>query len=321
LGWDQGAARDIESSLKFNLSTLTSFYKSLVDSPQAKIEQALKQLAEDVSSGRHETTSVGSLSTVSDSDDDSGWLQIVRDLSDLGIPEADVQVYKVFIIDWILRAINSGALTEKIPVEQIPEEKVVALEPPPLPPKIPSPSYSDLQFSPPATGYQSQLAPPVTDYYPHGRSGSFDNTPNLQTSVSQDVSPRQNGTSMDEPPSPIEADLSDSNILWTAQRIAAHWGKREWSQARALLQDQIRAVEEGRYVEINGSPVQPDLRILKYLLGVNYSWSGDFLNAKGAFESVIQGVYVQGLPMDDGGKFALCLSRVIKLTTKRYCSR
>jgi hypothetical protein len=302
MGWDQSAAKEISSGLKGNISTVTSFYKSLVESPQAKIERALKQLADDVSSGRHETTSVASLSTVSDFDDDSGWIQIVHDLNDLGVPEAEVHTYKTFIIDWIRRAINSGALTEKIPVEQTSKEKVVALEPPPLPPKIPSPSYSGPQSVLPPVDYQSQLARPVTDYHSHERSSSHDNGPSLRLSVSQAVLTHERAASMDEPPSPIEPDPSDSNILWTAQRIVEHWEQREWSRARALLEDQIRAVEEGRYVEINGSPVQPDLRILKHLLGVNYSWSGDFLKAKEAFESVIQGVYVQGLPIDEGGK-------------------
>lgn len=53
-------------------------------------------------------------------------------------------------------------------------------------------------------------------------------------------------------------------------------------------------------MDISGVPVQPDVRILRHLLGVCYSFGGDFLQAKEFFESVLQGVYVQGLPMDDG---------------------
>lgn len=106
--------------------------------------------------------------------------------------------------------------------------------------------------------------------------------------------------SFDEPPSPIEQEIPETNILWTAQQIVHHWNRHEWNLARKYLEEQIQAVERGEFVEMSGVPVQPDVRILRHLLGVCYSYAGDFLQAKEFFESVLQGVYVPGLPMDDG---------------------
>jgi len=285
LSWDQEGARDVETSLKQTIARLSAFYDSLKNSPQAKIEKALEQLADEISSGRHETGSVTSLSTASDYDDDSGWVQVIRDLGNLGIEENIASEYRSFIVDWILRAINSGVLSEKIPVEETPEQKIAL--PPPIPPKVPSPHSA------------APLASPSAQYYPQ-QANSFNNIPNLRLAVSHDGFAHERHVSMDEPPSPIEPEPMESNIVWTAQRIVEAWGKREWSQVQNHIQQQINAVHRGEYVEIGGFPAQPDLRILSHLLGVSYSFSGDFLKAKEIFESVLQGVYVQGLPMDDG---------------------
>ncbi|KAF2432619.1 hypothetical protein EJ08DRAFT_695373 [Tothia fuscella] len=308
MGWSQ----DVD--LKTSISLLATFYKSLLESPQSKIESALEKLAEEYSSGRHDTASIGSLSTMSDSDDDdSGWLQIVRDLTDLGVPENILQAHRSFIIDWILRAINSGALTEKMPVEEKDDEKIAVIStPPPLPPKISNPSFSAPQFIPPSSpapplalasdSSQSQVQP--QNYLGHSYNNSqnwqqthhsYDNSPNLQPITSHEGYARP--SSMDEPPSPIEP---ESDILWTAQKISEAWQRKDWAEAKQLLNQQIMAVERGEYVEISGEPVQPDLRILRHILGVCHSLSGDFLLAKEAFESVLHGVYVLGLSIDDG---------------------
>lgn len=141
------------------------------------------------------------------------------------------------------------------------------------------------------------LHPPSTDYY--SPRNSYNDYPPLRPEVSREVLQWDRPPSFDEPPSPIEQ-APETNILWTAQQIVHHWNRHEWNLARKYLKEQIQAVERGEFVEVSGVPVQPDVRILRHLLGVCYSFVGDFLLAKEFFESVLQGVYVQGLPMDDG---------------------
>jgi hypothetical protein len=125
LQWGQGGGEDIATRLQTNIKLVSDFYDGLKNDPQAQIERALEQLANEISKGRHETASIGSLSTIAaydDVQDDSGWDQIIRDLGNHGIQENLVAEYRVFIVDWILKAINSGQLTEMIPVTPVVEE-------------------------------------------------------------------------------------------------------------------------------------------------------------------------------------------------------
>jgi hypothetical protein len=115
--WGQGGGEDITARLQRNIKLVTDFYDALKDDPQSQIERALDQLAEEISKGRHGTASVASLSTLAAYDDgqhDPGWDQIVRDLASYGIQESAVAEYRIFIVDWILKAISSGLLSEKI---------------------------------------------------------------------------------------------------------------------------------------------------------------------------------------------------------------
>ncbi|QDS73419.1 hypothetical protein FKW77_008382 [Venturia effusa] len=282
LQWGQNDGSDIATRLQTSIQLVSTFYETLKNDPQTQIERALEQLADEISKGRHETASV------------------IRDLGNHGIQESVVKEYRVFIVDWILRAINSGVLsTEKIPVSpaveeenwKIPVEQVRTppppLSPPPLPPKIPSPSSDAMALYPPPTNTYSPRNSQQNDYPP------------LRPEVSREVLRWDRPPSLDEPPSPIEQ-VPETSILWTAQQIVHHWNRHEWNLARKYLEEQIQAVERGEFVEISGVPVQPDVRILRHLLGVCYSFAGDFLLAKEFFESVLQGVYVQGLPLDDG---------------------
>ena len=283
LHWDQGDGENIKKRLSTIVDELRAFYERLRNSPQRQVELALEQLADEVSNGRHETSSAYSLSVAADHDDDSGWFQIIRDLGDLGIPEHVVNEYKTFIVDWILRAINDGVLSdEKIPVVDN-QEPAGMLAPPPLPPRDPSPP----SLTPPGLAASPYHRPRVTP-------------PPLHPVASGDGLLQQHSIPMDEPPSPVEPEQPESNMLWNAQRISYHWNRREWMHARASLEEQIRCVERGEWVEISGFPQQPEIRILKHLLGVCYSFEGDFLKARDAFESVLQGIYIQGLPIDDG---------------------
>ena len=105
---------------------------------------------------------------------------------------------------------------------------------------------------------------------------------------------------MDEPPSPIEPDPAESDILWNAQKIAYNWNGRDWAQARISLEDQIACVQRGEVVEISEFPQQPDERLLKHLLGVCHSFSGDFLQARESFDNVLSHSNLNQLALDDG---------------------
>jgi hypothetical protein len=68
--------------------------------------------------------------------------------------------------------------------------------------------------------------------------------------------------------------------------------------AEKLLEDQLAAVERGQTVLATGA--QPDRRILRHLIGVCASYSGNFKKAKRYFESVFNGIYLNGGSLDDG---------------------
>jgi hypothetical protein len=292
LSWGQDSENDLRQRLSNLTGQLTAFYRSLKNSPTAQIDRALQQLAKEVSNGRHETSTVTSLSiTAVDPDDESGWDQMVRDLGDLGIAEKVVNEYKAFIVDWILRAINDDILTdEKMPVE--PETIPLPHSPPPRPPKTPVlantvPPIATRSTSPPYLAVDPQRRPSLSP-------------PGLRPAISTDVLNQVSSINMDDPPSPIEPAAPETNILWNAQRISYHWNRREWKQVRENIEAQIACVERGEYVDISGFPQQPDGRILKHLLGICYSLAGDFIKARETFASVVSSANVQNLALDDG---------------------
>ena len=304
LNWGQDDETGLRARLQKSSEQLASFYQKLRESPTAQIDRALQLLAKEVSNGRHETSTATSLSTTAvDPDDDSGWDQIIRDLGDLGVEEKSVTDHKKYITDWILRAINDGILTdEKIPVE--PDTLAVPQSPPPRPPKtpiqehrLPAQRYPPHYNSPPPDYSQKQLY-----VQPPERRPSV-SPPYLRPVVSTDglnqVSTGMSSINMDEPPSPI-SEPAESNILWNAQKIAYNWNNRDWQRARTSLEDQIACVQRGEVVEISDFPQQPDERILKHLLGVLHSFSGDFMKARETFEDVLSSGNLNALALDDG---------------------
>ncbi|KAF1994772.1 hypothetical protein P154DRAFT_446813 [Amniculicola lignicola CBS 123094] len=109
-------------------------------------------------------------------------------------------------------------------------------------------------------------------------------------------------TPLAAPPPAYEqhANSVDGNLFWTAQRIIAAWNKRDFVQAEKHLCDQLAAVERGETITLMGKTVQPDRRLLRHLIGVCNSYSGDFLKAKKFFESAFNGIYLCGPNIDDG---------------------
>ncbi|KIW01930.1 hypothetical protein, variant [Verruconis gallopava] len=328
MSWGQADEISLRQRLGQLPLQLESLCNRLRESPTAQIDRALQVLAREVSNGRHETMTATSLSTTAlDPDDDAGWAQITRDLGDLGVAHSVIASHKDYIIDWILRAINAGVLTdEKMPVEsatlQLPQV------PPPRPPKTPvivtstaptlvhsvsvgtlpghlrpssmssPPEYSRAQSMSGAPQMARSASPPILAA--EIRRQPSVSPPSLRPVVSTDVLNHASTINMDEPPSPIEPEPPESNILWNAQRISYHWNRREWRQARDNIEAQIACVERGEIVDVCGFPQQPDERILRHLLGVCHSLSGDFIKAREAFESVLSGPNVSQLVFDDG---------------------
>ena len=283
MGWEQQEGGDVRSRLTSIVEEFSTFYDSLSTSSQVQVEQALEQLAAEIRNGRADAASVVTLGTSEghNTSEDFGWTQVVRDLEDLGISKTIAAENRAFIVEWITRAVNLGWLDEKIPMMEV--------------------SGTPMESS------SSPIAPPPL-------SNNFQN-PNLQHLSPMSVSapripvhdiPWNKDLRVDEslvddgPPSPIEPEELERNIVWTAQRIVKHWNERNWSAARKFLEEQVKAVERGQTITMNSRKVAPDVRILKHLIGVSYSYQGDFIMAKEFFESVVQGIYVSGMPLDDG---------------------
>lgn len=139
-------------------------------------------------------------------------------------------------------------------------------------------SNSHAPFSHPAfLAPQAPQAPPAVHY-----NQSTSAPPLLQT-----------------PPSYYDKDSSiTADLAWTAQQIVAAWSRKDFATAAKHLEEQLTAVERGQTVLYTGA--QPDRRILRHLLGVCNSFTGNFTKAKSYFESVFNGIYLNRANLDDG---------------------
>lgn len=105
--------------------------------------------------------------------------------------------------------------------------------------------------------------------------------------------------SLRTPPSYYDKDSSTTaDLAWTAQQAIAAWSRRDFLSAAKHLEEQLTAVERGHTVISTGT--QPDRRILRHLIGVCNSYTGNFAAAKKYFESVFNGIYLNRTNLDDG---------------------
>ncbi|KAF2829448.1 hypothetical protein CC86DRAFT_189879 [Ophiobolus disseminans] len=173
--------------------------------------------------------------------------------------------------------------------------------PPPIPPKSPVPSspafppvseplYAATSFSVPPLSLKPTASATLPNYpipvaslspalqYPHADSAP----PVLQT-----------------PPDYYDKyDTVTVDLAWTSQQIIAAWSRKDFTAASRHLEDQLAAVERGHTVISTG--LQPDRRILRHLLGVCNSFTGNFEKAKRYFESVFNTVHFNRQNLDDG---------------------
>ncbi|KAF1846691.1 uncharacterized protein K460DRAFT_396028 [Cucurbitaria berberidis CBS 394.84] len=87
------------------------------------------------------------------------------------------------------------------------------------------------------------------------------------------------------------------DLEWNAQQIVGAWSRRDFHTAERLLEDHLAAVERG---QSGTAGTQPDRRILRHLIGVCASFTGNFMKAKGLFDSVFNGIYLNRGSLDDG---------------------
>ncbi|KAJ9644661.1 hypothetical protein H2199_003624 [Coniosporium tulheliwenetii] len=318
LNWDQQGGRDVRARLASNVAMLCAFYDSLIHSSQLRIEEALHQLAADIRGGHREASSVVSWASTEDGDEDTAWPQIIRDLEDLGITATMADENRSFILDWFIKAINEGMLQEKAP-EGDDGDSLYACSTTSRDASSGTAvnSWSENPFEVPASPTNRLARKPIASSTPPAPQPSSLQTASRTQSLPQAHSyplpqqayrvasiptPQKTLTGQNFPnalPSAV-SEFKESNIIWTAQLIVRHWNNRDWEKAGGCLQQQIKAVEAGESIDVRGTSCQPDIRVLRHLLGICASYQGEFHKAKKLFESVQRGPYVNGQSLDDG---------------------
>jgi hypothetical protein len=371
--------RNLRERLVASVAMLNTFYTSLIHDVQVLILEALERLEKDYRGG-HREESISSIERLTsgileevDEDDDEAWLQIIRDLEDVGISQQQALGYRNLIVDWLVTAVNEGRLLEERPEQEafssmsqdlrtaLPEinvgesssgQDVPAMlspmqgswsppsrTPPPIP-RPPIPQYHLTSTPSVASRAQSVTSLPIisqdtdsddSSLYaepqrsaattPSARSNAFSvprvpiprasgllRTPQTAPDASMLASPPVPSPrapsvtaplpNADAPPSYFEEGTSITiDLNWTAHQAVAAWARNDFVAAEKHLEDQLAAVERGQRC-ISGT--QPDVRILKHLLGVCASLTGQFAKAKQLFESVFNGTYLDHQNLDDG---------------------
>jgi hypothetical protein len=175
------------------------------------------------------------------------------------------------VYDAPIPVISRPASTGILPVAQAVDKELAPppLPPPPVPPKLPSPIELDNEtpttaVSAPDSAISNGRISPV------GGDAGYDDA---------------------RAPSPIEEvpeTEPDLDLDQNATEILETWERKDWSKAAKLIQRQIEAVDNGLFVLVAGEPAQPDQRYLRLLLGVCYSFAGDFVAAAQQFRCVLE---------------------------------
>lgn len=261
--WQQEAGKALRARLSTNISIISTFYEDLVHSPQIRIENALAHLMADFQGGHKDASSVVSLATGSDADEDAAWPQLARDLEALGISQSEATEYRGYILDWFIKAINEGSNRDRNP----------GLE------------------------YDATLQSPSMDARTNAAEVLIDDSMRREV-----MPPNSNAHTFSYAPTqePASYQHDESNLIRMAQMTVVHWNQTQWSQAKQYLQHQLYSVEAGHINSGSVLQYKPDARILRHLLGICASFAGEFQRAKTIFESIHQGPYVMGLKLDDG---------------------
>ncbi|KAH7069018.1 hypothetical protein BKA63DRAFT_99471 [Paraphoma chrysanthemicola] len=166
-------------------------------------------------------------------------------------------------------------------------------------PRIPSPPARAPPMIPESYSIPPALVLPVPPPIPSGPTWTSIAPEALAPPVSQAAPSHSAPPVLQTPPSYYDKDSSiTADLAWTSQQIIAAWDRRDFSSAAKHLEDQLAAVERGHTVMDTGA--QPDRRILRHLLGVCNSFTGNFEKAKRYFESVFNGIYLNRNSLDEG---------------------
>jgi hypothetical protein len=181
------------------------------------------------------------------------------------------------------------------------------------PPARPPPPVPPIDPMPPA------LAVPVT-LEPSLSYGTYSAPPENPSASDSHLSPPYAAPPLPQtPPSYYDKDSSiTADLAWTAQRAIAAWSRRDFLKAAEHLEEQLAAVERGHTVIDTGT--QPDRRVLRHLIGVCNSYTGNFVAAKKYFESVFNGIYLNRTNLDDGDIAAARWLGDVCLHLREHCN-
>lgn len=320
---------------------LNAFYSSLIHDSQVLILEALERLELDYKGGYREESiaSIGRIAAPEsfdqDTDDDTAWIQIIRDLEDVGISHQVVLTYREFVVDWFVRAVNEGRLVEqhrnpeslnstrpsssdRIHVDFLSNQLAITslvdenetdyaeCVPAPTPGMV-SLRRSDSSNAPeplhildiPAETTDRLDSPSLAYEAPEPV-----HLPSPSAQAPEPMHGKNHNIAMDglrpiylasQAPEAVTF-ATTLDLSERAQKVIDAWTKHEFVIAARLLEDQLAVVEQG-FVAPNG--LQPDRRVLRHCIGVCASLSGDLTKAKVFFESAFNGIYLIR-NLDDG---------------------
>jgi len=110
--WGLQDLADVRSRIVSNTTLLTAFNSSLASSSTARIEKRLNKFITEVRAGLREG-SVVTTSTIAETlDSEDVWLQLRRELEDVGISKTVMEDNQPYISQWLKTAITNGMLDE-----------------------------------------------------------------------------------------------------------------------------------------------------------------------------------------------------------------
>ncbi|KAI0449109.1 hypothetical protein F5B21DRAFT_495495 [Xylaria acuta] len=108
---------DIRSRLVSNVTLLTAFNASLINSSTSRIEKRLNKFICEVRAGHREGSVVTTPGVTETIESPDVWAQLQRELEDVGISPAIVEENHEYIAQWIKAALEQGLMDEDDPTE------------------------------------------------------------------------------------------------------------------------------------------------------------------------------------------------------------
>ncbi|KAH8589200.1 hypothetical protein B0O99DRAFT_692766 [Bisporella sp. PMI_857] len=113
--WGLEELADVRSRIISNTTLLTAFNSSLANSSTTRIEKRLNKFIEEVRAGLREGSVVTSSDVAENIESEEIWLQLRRELEDVGIFASVVEEHHAYICNWLKTAISNGMLEEMDP--------------------------------------------------------------------------------------------------------------------------------------------------------------------------------------------------------------